>query len=489
MGEGDLEQAGRVAIELSKRLVQSEAIPRRDVEVALLRHARDGVPFLRALLELRPQLAGIVESELARIAGPPIQDIPPNLDLMARLPQGLCSRLMGYPIGFTASSGVVDVLLADPLDGHAAQEFSYHLRTRVRILRGSASLVGRELQRCEGELEPHTARQDVGHMNDKPDASPRHRGESIKPIPLVRLKATHDSDAPGTKPGIAPGLPRVPSEVPRTRPGVAPAPGPLLGPLGTTPAYGMAAAVLGWVPAGREESGPESKTPAIPEPPPSSEEVRTSPGLAPPSGRGSHGPPQVIVDARRARATELSADREVSERLEPLALASADPAPTTSMTVFGDEHAFQAALSELAVADTPDHVVDALILGLGSVCREVLVMAPKGEQYKSRGRADGEGNPERFTSLETSGTAPSGLREAARVGQYLGEPLQGDATLFSQRAKEVCVTRVGVSGRVALLLCATGFVSSFDVTRRSDHLCKAAGDALARILLSRKRGA
>ncbi|MEN9579618.1 MAG: hypothetical protein RJA70_2627, partial [Pseudomonadota bacterium] len=477
-----------MAIDLSHRLVHSGAVPRRDVEAALLRHAKHGVPFLKALLELRPQLGQTIEQEIERISGPAVVEIPPNADLVARLPEGLCARLLGYPIGFTPSTGVVDLLLADPLDRHALQEFGFHLRTQVRGLRGKLSFVTLQLTRLGGDPEPHTARQDGRHMNDKPAPLEEAEGDWIKPIPLVRLKPASGSVSPGTRPGIAPEVTRVraPSESPKTKPGVAPAAIPALIAGSPTPPYGTTLPERGAVRPSEALLGVDARTPRIPDPVPP-EEPRTSPGVAPPSGRGGlHGPPRVVVDARRPRVFSHDGDvGEASGRSRPPSPVF-EAAAANESTLFGNQHAFQTALSELAISDSPDAVVDALVLGLGSVCREVIVLAPKGDRFRSRARADGEGNPERFTGIETSGKAPGAISEAVESGQYLGEPSHEDRALFVRRPPEVCATRITVSGRVALVLCAAGFVSSFEVTRRSDQLCRAAADALSRILLARK---
>jgi hypothetical protein len=49
------------------------------------------------------------------------------------------------------------------------------------------------------------------------------------------------------------------------------------------------------------------------------------------------------------------------------------------------------------------------------------------------------------------------------------------------------VTRIDVMERPALVLLAAGFLSAYDVSLRSDHLARAASDALTRIVLAKKR--
>ena len=128
-------------IDLAQRLIYADAVVRHDVEAALLRYARHGVPFLTALLELRPQLQAALDSELARISGGEVHEADPDPDLVARLPDGLCSQFLGYPVAVFGPTRTVDVLIADPLDAHAAGEFSFHLQAPVRLIRGSLAVL------------------------------------------------------------------------------------------------------------------------------------------------------------------------------------------------------------------------------------------------------------------------------------------------------------------------------------------------------------
>ncbi len=535
-----------MAIELAQRLMHADVVARHDIEHALLRYAKHGVPFLHALLEGRPQMVDVLEWELQRLTGPALQNTPPYRELMARLPAGLCSRLLGFPIGFTPSTGVVDVLVADPTDGHARAEFGFHLRAPVRALRGSLKYITDQLIELEGELAPKTARQDGTKMNDASDRS------SIKPIPLVRLAPDAISDPPATSPGIAP-LSKPSTRPPATARGVAPAAMPASLPRpapahpiveppmldvgertplvvysvdktspGVAPSNGEAGHTLivarGENPAAQpaqpeaQEEQTQETEPGVA--PPSSQgasgpprvvvqQQHTSPGVAPPSSsNGAVGPPKVVVHAPKSIEPGSGGPPAVSSSNAPLGMEAGsssltpesaelrptDPEHADERTIIStDEQSFQTALSELAVAEKPDDVVDAMVLGLGAMCQEVVVSAVRGNSLKTRARTDPEGNAERFTDVEVIAEAGSGLAEAIETGQYLGPAKAGDRELFFSTQSELCATRVLVAGRPTLMLSASGFTNSFEVTRRSDHLCRAASDALGRILLARKR--
>jgi hypothetical protein len=392
-----------VGLELAQRLVVDEALPRRVVEAALLHHAKERLPFVLSLLELYPHHAAALERELALMSGEAVDDVSADPHLMARLPLGLCSRLLGFPIGVTSSTGVVDVLVVDPLDQHTLGEFGYHLAAPVRLVRGRHEHVLREVAALEGELGPRTARQDHRRMNE-PAAL------SAPPIPLTRVAGAESELHPGTTRGVAPPF-----------------------------AVGQVGAVR--------------RTPA-PEAPEAEQDEDEDDQIV---------PPEVVADAET-------------------------PPPSSRISLFAatsDE--LQSSLSDLAVAETPDDVVDALVVGLGRLAKEVWVFSVRSGRFKSRARTDLLNRPRHDTSIEL----PSGthaLSQALELGQYLGPmPDEGSELGFlGEHYDELCVSRVDVMEHPTLVLVAGGFLSAYDVSLRSDHLARAASDALARIVLAKK---
>lgn len=388
-----------MGLELAQRLVADEALPRRVVEAALLHHAKERLPFVLALLELYPQHGPALERELSLSSGGVVDDVSADPHLMSRLPLGLCSRLLGFPIGVTGSSGVVDVLVIDPLDQHASSEFAFHLGAPVRLVRGRQEHVTRELAALEGELGPRTAPQDLRRMNEPVAAS-------APPIPLTRVAGVESELHPGTYRGVAPPF---------------------------------AVAQIGL-----------SRTPVPP------------PGNAEPDPE-----PQSLGTADDADAAAPSA------RVSLFAPAS-------------DE--LQTALSDLAVAESPEDVVDALVVGLGRMAREVWVFSTRASRFRSRARTDVGGRARPDGSVEL-GPGAHALAQSLELGQYLG-PIAADGPelgFLSEHYDEVCVTRVDVMEHPALVLVAGGFLSAYDVSLRSDHLARAASDALARIVIAKKR--
>jgi hypothetical protein len=99
----------------------------------------------------------------------------------------------------------------------------------------------------------------------------------------------------------------------------------------------------------------------------------------------------------------------------------------------------QTALSELAVADSPDDVVDALVLGLGRIAREVWVFSTRAGQFKSRARTDVLNRSRHDPSVELAAGAHA-LSQALELGQYLG-PVAADGPelrFLGEHYDEVC---------------------------------------------------
>lgn len=123
-----------VTLELARRLIGAGA-PIAAVESALLSETTEGVPFVTALSERFPELSPLMERELLRTDAPEINWVRPALDLVARLPPGMCERLLAVPVHQEPQGGRVDVAAVDALGPHVATEFGFHLQATVRVLR------------------------------------------------------------------------------------------------------------------------------------------------------------------------------------------------------------------------------------------------------------------------------------------------------------------------------------------------------------------
>jgi Type II secretion system (T2SS), protein E, N-terminal domain len=218
-------------------------------------------------------------------------------------------------------------------------------------------------------------------------------------------------------------------------------------------------------------------------------------GSIPP--RAPSGPPLPLVrrvitgDARTtppALAAESTPPPEGDEPILSLSRAkSSQGAP-----VLGPTLPLELARGTFEQARTPDAVVTALIEGL-SPARSV-ILAVRSNSYVGRaGSAAFERDAVR--RVEILNSSPSVLQTATRAGFYLGAlphtPAHGPLrALFGENDGEVYVASVVASEHPTLVIVCdpAALGGSFDATRRIDVLAGAAGQALERILVSRKRG-
>jgi hypothetical protein len=224
------------------------------------------------------------------------------------------------------------------------------------------------------------------------------------------------------------------------------------------------------------------------------------------SPRAPSGPPLPLVrravtgDARPAAAAarEAQSSATVVTQSEPpaagdepvLSLSRARQAQSAAAP--GPSLPLELARATFEQTRTPDAVVTALIEGLAPA--RTAILAVRSSSYVGRaGSAAFERDAVR--QVEILNSSPSVLQTATRAGFYLGAlphtpahaPLRA---LFGEGDEEVYVASINASGHATLVIVCdpAALGGSFDATRRIDVLAGAAGQALERILMSRKRG-
>jgi hypothetical protein len=173
-----------VTVELTRRLIES-GVPLADIEAALLLVVERGMSLPEALAELDAGLMPRVEQELQRTELPSVLTVRASPELFARLPAGMCRRLLAVPVHVDPRTGRVDIAAAEPLDAHIAHEFGFHLQQPIRVLQASLDAVKTAIERLQRgtKLSVLPARPVAGQDSDAP-------------IPLVRLESSARSDAP-----------------------------------------------------------------------------------------------------------------------------------------------------------------------------------------------------------------------------------------------------------------------------------------------------
>ncbi len=175
-----------MTVELARRLIES-GVPLADIEAALLLVVEQGLSFPEALAERDASLLSRVEQELARSELPSVMTVRASPELFARLPVGMCRRLLAVPVHVDPRTGRVDVAAVEPLDPHIGQEFTYHLDQPVRVLHASLDAVKGALDRLQPGAKVSVL---------PPRRLSEHALSSDAPIPLVKLDTGVRSDAP-----------------------------------------------------------------------------------------------------------------------------------------------------------------------------------------------------------------------------------------------------------------------------------------------------
>ena len=140
--------------ELARALLLSETITPHALERALFTSLQKGVTLPRALLETNALDPSTLDDMLGRAEGPTVRTVLPMMDLMARLPPGLCERLLAVPIRRDPMSGIVDVAVADARDPHTQHEIEHHLGSPVRLIRASMTAIEEGLTRKTRTMPP-----------------------------------------------------------------------------------------------------------------------------------------------------------------------------------------------------------------------------------------------------------------------------------------------------------------------------------------------
>jgi len=138
------------------------------------------------MLELGHLTEEVLERELANGMVPFLATIVPLPALVDELPNQMCRRLMAVPVRRDPRTGLIDVAAVDPFDAHIPYEFSYHLKSEVRVLRASLADIEQALGRIDrGEYSASVIlRKSVRPPGYATPSAPPLRSD--RPIPLVR---------------------------------------------------------------------------------------------------------------------------------------------------------------------------------------------------------------------------------------------------------------------------------------------------------------
>lgn len=176
---------------LAQALILSDAVAPDALGQALLLSATRGVSLVQSLEALRTLDPQRLEQHLEKGEAPVLRHVAPVMDLVARLPPGLCERLFVVPVRQDPRTGTVDVAVVDARDPHGAEEVAYWLGAPVRTVRTSLAAMEAGLRRLEdgpGSLGMQALAPPIDSVPPPPpDAGAP--GPNI-PIPLTRRNAS-----------------------------------------------------------------------------------------------------------------------------------------------------------------------------------------------------------------------------------------------------------------------------------------------------------
>jgi hypothetical protein len=496
--------------ELTKALLLEEAASEDAIAEALFASVEGGAPLVQALVEARAVTPEVLARYLARTEAPYLRQVLPVLELVERLPPGLCARLLALPVRRDAITGTIDVVVVDAGDPHPGNEIAFHLGAPVRLVRATAAAIEEALRRLRSRSLPPSVRPPTDARDDERmyDSRPRaqepapasFRGGTLPP-PAPSLKLGYPSHALDAMASDA----LRPSRVPVNAPPAAPGRSRDTPPWGT-PVHNATAAKS--APSDHPTSGLGSEIP-IP---------LTRRTFSAVSG-GTQRPPPLVDPAESALGEGYPVDAahfrqivEVNERMRP----SSDP----GMTSFGGRPvpvgsfipgppampgggAFGAyapqvpaaeiggILAALRVAGSRDEVLELVLTGARNVALKVALFVVKRGGYLGWACTPEFADRAALQSILIPLESSSVFDEAVREGLYLGPIRHDDAHssllhVMRGASRDVAVVPIRVTGKTAVVLVADELGDTMLATRRLEELAHAAGDAFARIVRMRR---
>ena len=521
------------ADELTKALLLEEVAAPRAIAEALFASVNGGVPLLQALVDAGAASPDVLARYLARTEAPFLRQVIPVPELVDRLPPGLCKRLLAIPVRRDAITGTVDVAVADPADPHPANEIAFHLRAPVRIVRAPVSAIEEAIRRLRISAREHTGslpspaerfheaaraaaraeegeRPFAGRSNSMPAAGGAHRRPGTQPPPVPELSqavpTTRDHaprrgglvlDTDSSPPPPLPQPPRV-----RTPPWGTPihAIGELQRQpprLGTEPprsGYGSEIPI----PLTRKTMHPSMMSAGT---------QRPSTVIDPTAGRlgegyafDTTGLRDVVEKSASPRIESPTSYGGASASLPPAGLPIGSfipgppPLPGAGFAAYSPQIPFPemgGILAALRNAGARDEVLELVLTGARMVALKVALFVVKKGGYLGWQSTPEFADRSALQSVLIPLEANSIFDRAIREDLYLG-PIRYDEIhapllrVMRNPSRDVAAVPIRVSGKTAVIIVADDLGDTMIGTRRLEELARAAGEAFARIVRTRR---
>jgi hypothetical protein len=497
------------ADELTKALLLEEVAAPRAIADALFASVTGGVPLLQALVDSGAASPDVVARYLGRSEAPFLRQVVPVLELVERLPRGLCKRLLALPVRHDAITGTVDVVVADTADPHPANEIGFHLGTPVRLVRAPMSAIEEALRR----LRMSSSRD---HL---PAATPSAGERFNEPTSDKSLAARPNAVAPERRVPPRRGLvvdtdsvpPPAPAQATRTQTPPWGTPVHVIGPQQARPASDPPKSGYGSeipIPLTRKTfypgttSGGTQRPPAFIEP--------GGAGLGEGYAFDTAGLRDVVEKTAAPRITSTAPaalGRHSTPARQPIGsfipgppslpgesglAAYAGVKPTLgSKSSHLSVPELSGVLAALRNASSRDEILDLVLTGARMVALKVALFVVKKGGYLGWVGTSEFADRAALQSVLIPLDASSIFDRAVREDLYLG-PIRYDDVhapllrVIKNPSRDVAAVPIRVSGKTAVIILADELGDTMIGTRRLEELARAAGDAFARIVRTRR---
>ncbi len=458
-----------VTFALGRRLLHAGVVQPHELRRAIFVAASSDVPFARALADASTGAARVLAEPLDDGTKPRQRTIQAVRELVEKLPEGLCARLMVLPVRVDPRTGTVDVALVDPADHHAVTELAYHLQAPIRPVVTSLDEMERAIASLVAATRGPRLRPSLLPPPAPASVAPPARA-SVRPPAYVEAPLGADDEAP---------LPLVR----RSRNSLPPPP-------------------AGVSDGDRRDAYPQREREPVTTP-----WSQPPPGAAPrPAGGGSDGARESRRDTADFEKPKLPPGHAAAQpmvldfsnaareaRDAPSTHRGAPPAPSRTaiapkLPPYGS---LTRVLEYIDEVETRDELLAALLEGLRTFARGAAILAAR------RGRFVGvaaEGlELERFRTANVG--QEGAVAEAIELGERVGvlrsaadAPLLAALELAGAPAIEVVLRPAFVAGRPALVLAAFGVGDLQEGARRARVLATAAGATLERLVKNARGG-
>lgn len=440
-----------MTFELGRALLQSGTVTPESLSRALAAAIEPGMPLARALVGLGLLSESDLETTLARgDETDPLPVVVPRMDLLNPLPTGLCHRLAALPVRLD-DTGTVDVAVLDPRDRFVADEMSFHLGKKVRLVRAAYPAMREALTSYTAAV-----RASISVPGVRPE---RRRAQMYTPAWGTPVVDSPEAAARMQEAAAATAAPVIASVTTSTRrffTGIHAEPHelPIIDPRAPHPPSDLNPADDG----GAHEPVFELRRA------PSS----TLPDIEPPTIRNRDEPAFPLLSSLPKSLPMIQS--------ESIPLPFHDPAAT---------------LAQLRVATDRDEILALLEKSARSVARRVGILVVKKDKVTGWSCSPEFGNVEALRGLQISLRSAGLLASVLAGGVYLG-PLLGTIgsaflTVMKTATRDVAMVAVRVKERPTVLVVCDELGDTLLGTRHLELLATVAGESLERILKARRQ--